>query len=138
MQTLYHLILTDSELSDDRHSEDFSIGLFATQKTAEAVMARYLTTVAGFRDFPCTGRIVQKRLIGARDDSSPREVFLVSGWNINACGDEIDVIESDCFAQKSDAQQALQHLQQHTPREEWSLDAYRMDECGWEDGFCRV
>lgn len=58
---LYLLVLCDEELSYDNYKEEFCIGIFSTYEEAEAVAKHYLRNVDGFKDYPCSYRIAQKR-----------------------------------------------------------------------------
>ena len=60
---LYLLVLTDPELSYEGYSEDFEIGIFLTEQQAQETAQYYLENIRGFCDFPCTYRIVKKRLL---------------------------------------------------------------------------
>jgi hypothetical protein len=135
---LYLLTLTDTELSYGNHSEDFDIGLFATEQQAEDIARNYLQNVQGFCEFPCTYRIKQKAVLGSEDDKTPVFVWMVQGWNTNEAFDEIDVIESDCFSTEAQAKNELAYLKHQYEREEWTITRWKIDERCWQEGFIRM
>lgn len=133
---LYQLKLYDAELSDEEHTEAFLIGLFSTSAQAAHTAERYLREVPGFRSHPCGCRITPKQIIGF--EPSLRQVYIVEGWNVNDAGDEVDPIESDCFTEKSEAEQALACMRRHISRSSWVVCPYTIDECLWQEGFVRL
>jgi hypothetical protein len=94
---------------------------------------KYISEVTGFEDCDCYYRIVCKSVIG----DAKSNVYIIQGWNVNDDFDEIDVIESDCFAQEILAEQKLTQMKTKYQREEWSIDCFQIDECDWKDGFIR-
>ena len=136
MGYVYLLEMIDRSVSYGAHTESFMIGLFSSRGKAEQVAARYLREVPGFRDYDVTYAIREKRVIGDADRAAP--LFLVCGWNVNDALDETDILESDCFALREDAEAALTHLRSAYVRAEWSLDGYTLDACLWQEGFARA
>ena len=102
-QSLYLQVLTDPELSYDDHTENFSIGLFETKQQADETARYYLRNVKGFRNVPCTYRVVKKMVRGFPSGETPNLVWMIQGWNVNQALDEINVIESDCFRSRKQA-----------------------------------
>lgn len=135
---LYRLILTDTELSYDNYSEDFAIGLFETEKQAKETAHYYLKNVKGFRDFPCTYRIVKKKVCDNLNNKTPVFVWFATGWNINENLDEIDIIESICFLTEEQADLELELMKNRYQREEWTIERWKIGELKWKDGFIRV
>lgn len=135
---LYWLILTDEELSYDGYSQDFAIGLFETEKQAEETAHYYLKNVKGFRDFPCTYRIVKKEVCDNLNNKTPIVVWFVVGWNINENLDEIDIIESNCFLTEERANLELELMKKQYQREEWTIERWKIGKLKWQDGFIRV
>ena len=135
---LYMLIITDSELSYENHSEDFCIGIFRTEKQAEETARFYLKNVRGFCDFPCTYRIVGKELIDHPNHMMSDIVWTVQGWNQNENLDETDIIESPCFVTKEQADAELQVMKKQYQRMEWTVNRWKIGECNWREGFVRT
>lgn len=135
---LYFLLLTDIELSYEGYSEDFDIGCFYCRDEAERVAEYYKKNVKGFCDFPCTYRIIEKKIIGNKIDTLPEEVWTVQGWNENDYFDEIDIVESQCFLTEEQANAELQIMKELYQRKEWSICYYRIGKKGWKDGFIRM
>lgn len=132
---LYRLVLYDDELSYDNYKEGFDIGLFSSYKKAEEIKKYYFEQVEGFRDYPCSSRIIKKRVFGNRDFD---KVYIVYGWNENENFDEIDIIESECFVEEATAKQEMNIMKEQYNRTEWSLSRYQINECKWKEGFVRV
>ncbi|MDE5770778.1 MAG: hypothetical protein K2I06_03965 [Ruminococcus sp.] len=132
---LYFLILTDTELSYDNYSEDFAIGFFDSMDKAEKTAEYYLNNVTGFCKFPCTYRIIEKNLIGS--EKNLKGIYIVQGWNINENLDEVDIIESQCFASECDALSELEIMKEKYPRDEWAFNYWTIGETEWKEGFCR-
>ena len=137
MKVVYNLMMVDEELSYDNHIEGFDIGIFSSYDKAEKTARKYLTEVEGFKDYDVSYRIVEKSVIGC-SDNLPAVVFVIGGWNENDEFDEIDVIESDCYVNKSDAEQELKELQAIYCRKEWAIGKKIIDECSWQEGFVRL
>ena len=136
MGTLYYLQMFDEEASYENYRQAFGIGLFSSRQLAEDTAKRYLAKVTGFKDYPVTYQIEEKRVPGAGGDL-PSFVFLVSGWNENDDLDEIDVIESDCYRTEKEAERALEALKSACPRQHWCINRWTIDQCNWQEGFDR-
>ncbi len=135
---LYFLLLTDIELSYEGYSNDFDIGCFYSRNEAESVAEYYKKNVKGFCDFPCTYRIIEKKIIGNKTDVLPAEIWIVQGWNENDFFDEIDMIESQCFFTEEQANAELQIMREMYQRKEWAISHYRIGEKSWKEGFSRI
>jgi hypothetical protein len=137
-KALFYLTLTDTELSYDDFSEDFGIGMFFSEAEAKRVAAYYLKNIKGFCEYPCTYRIKRKNIIGIlpciKDSAC---VWMVTGWNTNADLDEIDIVESDCYADESQAYKALSEMKAKYPRSEWAVNRWIIGKHEWEAGFSR-
>lgn len=139
VKVLFFLTLTDTELSYGDFSEDFSIGLFFSAEEAKRVAAYYLKNIKGFCEYPCTYRIKQKKIIGILPlEADPACVWIVTGWNTNADLDEIDIVESDCYADESQAYKALDIMKALYPRSEWVVNHWIIGKYDWEEGFSRI
>lgn len=138
MLTVYNLVLIDSESSYDDHSEEFNIGFFSARSAAEKTAEKYLSEVKGFKDYRVTYRITEKSVIGASDDLSEPDVYVIYGWNENDAQDETDVIESDCYLSIEQAQAQLEQLKSKYDRRQWCIDKYSIDKCCWQEGFEKV
>ena len=55
--------------------EGFFIGLFASRGQAEQVGQEYLRDVPGFRDYPCTCEVTEKRVLG--EPGPDHRVYLI-------------------------------------------------------------
>ena len=91
----------------------------------------------GFKDYNVIYQITEKCIIG-HTDSFSQDIFIVYGWNENDELDAIDVIESDCYVNKNEAEQKLTELKASCNRKEWCIDKYIIDECKWQEGFVKV
>jgi hypothetical protein len=134
MNTVYSLTIIDKELSYDNHTEAFQIGFFSSYEKAEKIAQKYMGEVPGFKDYNCCYRIALKPVIG----DAKSLVYIIQGWNENDDFDAIDVIESNCFVQKTLAEQEIAQMKTEYQRKEWSIDCWKIDECNWQDGFSRV
>ena len=130
-------MMIDEDSSYDDHVEAFNIGFFSSYDKAEKTARRYLTEVEGFKDHNVIYRITEKSLIGCTDSLST-DIFIICGWNENDELDEIDVLESDCYLDKNEAEQRLNELKASYYRKEWCIDKYILDECKWQEGFVKV
>ncbi len=156
---LYLLVLCDEELSYDNYKEEFCIGIFSSREKAEAVAKHYLRNVEGFKDYSCSYRIAEKKVLGKGDCSKEKDdgeevcgkkesegkegtvldqIYMVYGWNENSEGDEIYVVESDCFITELAAKQGMAMMKQMYARTEWCVSRFRVDERNWKEGFVRV
>lgn len=135
---LYFLLLTDVELSYEDYSYDFAIGYFYNKDEAESVAEYYLKNVKGFCDFPCTYRIIEKKIIGNIIDVLPEGIWIVQGWNENDFLDEIDIVESQCILTEEQANAELQIMKEIYQRKEWAISYWHIGEKSWKEGFCRI
>ncbi len=138
MRSVYHLLLIDTETSYEHHEEAFSIGIFSSRKMAEETAEQYLAEVKGFKEHDTAYRIEERRVTNAADNVLITELFLICGWNENDALDETDVIYSDCFMQKSEAEQACGAMKAAHNRTQWCIDRYLIDECDWKEGYIRL
>lgn len=137
-RVVFNLIMTDREISDDKHSADFNIGFFSKQLEAIWTAKRYLAEVEGFKDYDVTYKITNKNVIGIDESFELTEIFIVYGWNENDELDAVDIIESNAYATKQAAEKKLNELKASFERKEWCVDRFKIDECRWQDGFVRV
>lgn len=159
LRMLYLLVLCDEELSYDNYREEFCIGIFSSREEAEAVAKYYLGNVEGFKDYPCSYRIEEKKVLGEGDCSKEKDdgkevcnkkesegkrgaildkIYMVYGWDENSEGDEINIVESDCFITELAAKQGMAVMKQMYERAEWCISRFRVNERKWEEGFVRV
>ena len=138
MRIVYNLNMIDKESSYDDHVEAFNIGFFSSRDKAEKIAKRYLTEVNGFKDYNVTYQITDKGVIGSTDSLILSDLFVIYGWDKNDELDEINVIESNCYVLKQEAEQKLNELRSSYLREEWCIDKYIIDECNWQNGFVKV
>lgn len=120
----------------NERQEGFFIGLFVSREKARQTAEHYLSAVPGFRDYPCTYKITEKVVIGTIGPS--RKVHMIWGWNEDDDGNETGVWSSGCYADYTDAQRALTDARRQLNKQEWSLDTYRIGQCGWTEGFVRI
>lgn len=66
------------------------------------------------------------------------EVYMVYGWNENEQGDEIHIVESECFVTELAARQEMVMMKQMYMRTEWCVSRFRIGEWKWTEGFVRV
>lgn len=104
----------------------------AARQTAE----HYLSAVPGFRDHPCTYEITEKSVIGTAGPS--QTVHMIWGCDEDADGNETGIWSSGCYTDEQDAQRALDEARQRMKKQMWSLDAYRIGQCHWREGFVRL
>lgn len=117
-----------------RDREGYGIGLFRTEEEAQEAVCHYLHHVPGFKDYYCEAEITRLSVPGV---SEAETVYRYVGWNVDETGNETDVMESCCYTQRWEAQQALDLASAETPRQEWSLDSWRIGSLFWVDGFDR-
>ncbi len=132
---LYKLIITDTGLSYDGHSEDFNIGIFETEAEAMKIAEYYLKNIAGFCEYSCTYRIVPKEADGMPVND---RIWTVQGWNVNDDLDETDIIESRCFVSAEQAIAELEALKKLHKRDEWIISSDIIGKKHFEEGFCRI
>lgn len=137
MKQVYGLMMIDEDSSYDDHIEAFNIGFFSSYEKAEKTARKYLAEVEGFKDYNVTYQITEKSLIACTGSLS-EDIFIIYGWNENDELDEVDVIESDCYINKNEAEQRLNELKTSYYRKEWCIDKYMLNECKWKEGFVKV
>lgn len=137
-KVLYRLIISDTELSYEGYSENFHIGIFETKAIAEATAAYYLENIAGFKDYSCRYQVEEKCVYGSLTNSELKEVWIVWGYSYNDKGDETDIIESQLFCTKEQAENELERLKSDYKRDEWGVDKYIIGAKNWTEGFIRV
>ena len=120
----------------NERQKGFFIGLFVSHEKAWQTVEHYLSAVPGFRDYPCTYEITEKTVIGTIPPSG--KVYMIWSWDEDENGNETGVWSSGCYADKQDAQRALEDAQRHINRQEWSLDTYQVGQCLWTEGFVRI
>lgn len=135
---LYSLVLIDMELCYENHEEAFFIGIFRSEQEAKDIAEFYLKNVPGFCEYPCISRIQERETDKNFDFDNQQNIWIVSGWNVNENGDEIDMIESKCCSSKEEAAMNLKELKSCQTRMEWSLDRYKVGELLWREGFVRA
>ena len=108
----------------NERQEAFFIGLFKSHKKARQEAEHYLSSIPGFRDYPCTYEITEKTVIGKIGPCG--KVHMIWGWDEDEGGNEADIWSSDCYADWADAQRALAVARRQLNRQEWSLDTYRV------------
>ena len=135
---LYLLILTDTEKSDDEYSEDFYIGFYETAAQAAEVAEYYLNNVTGFCDFPCTYRIIPKKVAGEFKNKSSNQIFFIQGYDLNENLDEINIIEDQCYITQAQAEAELELLKNKYKRTEWTISCWTIGQNEWQEGFCRI
>lgn len=134
---LFRLRITDPQLSYHDYSESFDIGIFSTEDEARETAEYYLNNVRGFCDYPCTYSIEKKVICGILPKDNDPCVWMVIGWDTNDDFDEINVIESECFADEAQANNALIRMKKAYPREDWAVNCLTVGKCDWQEGFVR-
>lgn len=126
---IYNLIIFDKDTGSI-----FNIGFFESQKIAEEIGEKYLNSVEGFKDFNCYYKIFQKNL----DDKIFEDFYLVYGWNDDEVGNPIEILESDCFSDKSRAKTVMYEMKKIYLREHWCIDKFSINKCLWEEGYTKI
>ena len=116
--------------------EGIFIGLFASRGQAEQVGQEYLRDVPGFRDYPCTCEVTEKRVLG--EPGPDHRVYLIWGWDEAPDGREEKIWCSECYTDPIQARAELEAVRQRLPRQEWSLDCYQVGQCLWTVGVVRI
>lgn len=137
MQSIYNLMMIDEESSYDNHIEAFNIGFFSSYDKAVKTAKRYLAEVGGFKDYNVAYQITEKSVIGCSGSLST-DIYVIYGWNENDEFDTVDVIESNCYVNKNEAELKLNELKASYYRTEWCIDKYVIDECKWQEGFVKM
>lgn len=133
MQKLY--CLTFYTQPDGTNRDGFCIGLFRTYEEAKMVEMRYRKNVTGFKDCECDEEITEVPIIG--DDAGADYVYRYVGWNENEDFGETDMIESDCYVDYRQAEEAYRKAQITSHRKEWALNHHTIGQCDWQEGFVR-
>jgi len=133
MKTLYTLTIYDRL---DDYLQGFFIGVFSSYFEAENIGKKYLREVQGFKDYSCKYEILTKTMIGKADN--PESVSIIWGWNINNNLDEVDIWQSDLYANKDEAYAVLDIVRTENRRQEWCVDTYKIGACHWQEGFVRA
>ena len=132
---LYHLTMIDPEASSNDYQEVFHIGVFRSAQDAEKTAKTYLSSVPGFKDSSCIYAVTPKELHGIPINDT---VYCVQGWNLNENQDEVDIVESDDFVCRADAETALIDMKNRYVRTEWTISRGVIGSCDWQEGFERV
>lgn len=135
LRHVWHLVIWDEELSHGDYKELFSIGVFSSRFRAWRTAKRYLQRVPGFRDHPCRYSITRRAVRGVAVKGSC--IRCVLGWNLNANGDEIDLVYSEFFSHRRMLYETMDRMRRAYDRSEWICCTYRVDECRWQEGFDR-
>ena len=92
MKNLYQLVIYDTDLSYDNYRESFDIGCFSTYEKAEQTAKQYISTVQGFKDYPCEYEITEKRVVGDTEKELEkmrkelqRSEFCITDVTVNQC-----------------------------------------------------
>lgn len=131
--TLYHLTLTHLKPASKGYHERFHIGVFSSAEEAEKTANAYLSTVPGFKDFPCSYTVGVRKVHGG--PILDQTVYWIQGWNWNEALDEADIVESDDYASRSEAEAALCDMKRRYDRSEWTLNRSVIGRCDWQEGF---
>ena len=62
-------------------------------------------------------------------------VYWIQGWNWNEALDEADIVESDDYASRSEAEAAHCDMKRRYDRSEWTLNRSVISRCDWQEGF---
>lgn len=120
---------------NDSYRECFDIGIFASFEEAKKIAEYYKSEVKGFCEYECEYEIDEVSVIG-KDNTEV--LYRFCGWNVDENGNECDIIYSDCYSLKEEAERAFENMKKELPRDEWSLDKCVLGKCNWEEGFVRV
>ncbi len=120
---------------NDDYREGFHIGLFSSREEAVAVELHYRKEVTGFKDYDCDAEITEVPIIGSCNTGF--DVYRFEGWNRNEDFDEVDIIESNCYFDQSQAESDFKKAQSKTPRQEWAFNRHTIGQCDWQEGFIR-
>lgn len=131
---LYHLSLIDQEASCGGNQETFHIGVFLSAEDAERTAKAYLASVPGFKDFSCIYSVTPKKTHG---NSINDTVYWVQSWCLNENQDEVDLVESDDFSCRADAEASLRDMKNRYDRTEWTISRGQIGHCDWQEGFER-
>lgn len=119
--------------NNDGYRDGFHIGLFSTHEEATETKIRYQKEVCGFKDYSCEAEITEVPIIGCGENL--QQVYRYEGWNVNEDFDEIDIIKSDCYIDRNQAQEDYEKAQRRIVREEWVFNCHIIGQCDWQEGF---
>ena len=114
---LYQLIITDKELSYNDYKEEFNIGFFKSKEEATEIAQYYIKNIEGFKDYPCEYRIIEKQIIG----NLKKTIWMIQGYDFNENEDEINIIESQCYSNKEQAEKDLENYKKQYNRQNWYI-----------------
>ena len=114
---LYQLIITDKELSYNDYKEEFNIGFFKSKEEATEIAQYYIKNIEGFKDYPCEYRIIEKQIIG----NLKKTIWMIQGYDFNENEDEINIIESQCYSNKEQAEKDLEKYKKQYNRQNWYI-----------------
>ena len=133
---LYHLTVTHLEPTCTGFYERFHIGVFSSAEEAEKTTKGYLSNVPGFKDHPCSYTIEAREVRGG--PILDQAVYWIQGWNWNEDRDEVDIVESNDYARRTDAEAALVEMKTRFTRSEWVICRSVIGQRDWQEGFERV
>lgn len=131
---LYQLIITDKELSYNDYKEEFNIGFFKSKEEATEIAQYYIKNIEGFKDYPCEYRIIEKQIIG----NLKKTIWMIQGYDFNENEDEINIIESQCYSNKEQAEKDLEKYKKQYNRQNWYISNWIVEKKYNEEGFSRM
>lgn len=131
---LYQLIITDKELSYNDYKEEFNIGFFKSKEEATEIAQYYIKNIEGFKDYPCEYRIIEKQIIG----NLKKTIWMIQGYDFNENADEINIIESQCYSNKEQAEKDLENYKKQYNRQNWYISNWIVEKKYNEEGFSRM
>lgn len=131
---LYQLIITDKELSYNDYKEEFNIGFFKSKEEATEIAQYYIKNIEGFKDYPCEYRIIEKQIIG----NLKKTIWMIQGYDFNENEDEINIIESQCYSNKEQAEKDLENYKKQYNRQNWYISNWIVEKKYNEQGFSRM
>ena len=131
---LYQLIITDKELSYNDYKEEFNIGFFKSKEEATEIAQYYIKNIEGFKDYPCEYRIIEKQIIG----NLKKNIWMIQGYDFNENEDEINIIESQCYSNKEQAEKDLENYKKQYNRQNWYISNWIVEKKYNEQGFSRM
>ena len=131
---LYQLIITDKELSYNDYKEEFNIGFFKSKEEATEIAQYYIKNIEGFKDYPCEYRIIEKQIIG----NLKKNIWMIQGYDFNENEDEINIIESQCYSNKKQAEKDLENYKKQYNRQNWYISNWIVEKKYNEEGFSRM
>ncbi len=131
---LYQLIITDKELSYNDYKEEFNIGFFKSKEEATEIAQYYIKNIEGFKDYPCEYRIIEKQIIG----NLKKNIWMIQGYDFNENEDEINIIESQCYSNKEQAEKDLENYKKQYNRQNWYISNWIVEKKYNEEGFSRM